>query len=95
MAPDAEKTKRRLLTDNDDIADVDTSAIVDVLAGDEVSIDGNVYTLKGFDHPGGDQIKLFGGNDVTVQYKMIHPRHTAQHLSKMTILRKLKNPHCE
>ena len=30
---------------------------------------------QGWDHPGGDQIKLFGGNDVSVQYRMIHPFH--------------------
>ena len=43
-------------------------------------------SISDFDHPGGDQIKLFGGNDVTVQYKMIHHRHymNSDHfLSKM------------
>lgn len=27
---------------------------------------------QGWDHPGGDQIKLFGGNDVTVQVRCLH-----------------------
>mgnify|MGYP006892428116 CR=1 FL=1 len=30
---------------------------------------------RSWNHPGGDQIKLFGGNDVSVQYRMIHPFH--------------------
>ena len=56
------------------------------LSGDEVAIDGIIYTLDGFKHPGGDSIKIFGGNDVTVQYKMIHPYHTAKHLEKMQVV---------
>ena len=54
------------------------------LAESEIAIDGVVYTLEGFVHPGGNQIKLFGGNDVSVQYRMIHPFHTQAALSKMT-----------
>jgi hypothetical protein len=46
------------------------------LQGHEVCIDGVVYDLRGFDHPGGGTIGLFGGNDVSVQYRMIHPHHT-------------------
>lgn len=49
----------------------------------EVCIDGAVYDLRGFHHPGGDSIHLFGGNDVTVQYNMIHAYHTDKHLEKM------------
>jgi acyl-lipid (7-3)-desaturase (Delta-4 desaturase) len=49
----------------------------------EVCINGTVYDLTGFQHPGGDSILLFGGNDVTVQYNMIHPYHTDRHLDKM------------
>ena len=50
----------------------------------EVCIDGVIYDLSGFDHPGGESIHVFGGNDVTVQYKMIHPYHTDKHLQKMS-----------
>ena len=49
----------------------------------EICIDGVIYDLQGFDHPGGESILLFGGNDVTVQYKMIHAYHTDKHLQKM------------
>ena len=49
----------------------------------EVVIDGVIYDIADFDHPGGDSIQVFGGNDVTVQYKMIHPYHTSKHLEKM------------
>jgi len=41
----------------------------------EVCIDGVVYDLAEFDHPGGDVVKVFGGNDVTTQYRMIHHSH--------------------
>ena len=40
-------------------------------------------------HPGGDSVLLFGGNDVTVQYKMIHPYHTSKHLEKMAVMGKI------
>ena len=53
------------------------------LKPDEVCIDGVIYDLNSFDHPGGVSIQIFGGNDVTVQYKMIHPYHTEKHLAKM------------
>lgn len=45
------------------------------LQGHEVCIDGLVYDLTTFDHPGGSSIYLFGGNDVSTQYRMIHPYH--------------------
>lgn len=61
------------------------------LSGDEVAIDGIIYTLDGFKHPGGDSIKIFGGNDVTVQYKMIHPYHTAKHLEKMQVVGRVQD----
>mmetsp|Transcript_19221 Transcript_19221/g.24748 ORF Transcript_19221/g.24748 Transcript_19221/m.24748 type:complete len:464 (+) Transcript_19221:211-1602(+) len=41
----------------------------------EISIEGVVYDFSNFDHPGGDSISLFGGQDATIQYKMIHPHH--------------------
>ena len=53
------------------------------LGGTELVIDGVIYDIAQFQHPGGDSIQLFGGNDVTVQYKMIHPYHTRHHLQKM------------
>mmetsp|Transcript_26676 Transcript_26676/g.61376 ORF Transcript_26676/g.61376 Transcript_26676/m.61376 type:complete len:101 (-) Transcript_26676:1328-1630(-) len=59
------------------------------LAENEVAIDGIVYDLNGFDHPGGDQIMMMGGNDVTVQYKMIHPHHTGKQLDKLKSIGKL------
>ena len=34
-----------------------------------------VYDLTGFQHPGGDDVNLFGGCDVTVAYRMIHAFH--------------------
>lgn len=49
----------------------------------EVAIDGIIYDLEGFDHPGGNSFLVFGGNDVTVMYHMIHPTHNNQHLKKL------------
>ena len=57
----------------------------------EVVIDNVIYDLNSFKHPGGDSVLLFGGNDVTVQYKMIHPYHTAKHLEKMRIVGKVND----
>jgi fatty acid desaturase (delta-4 desaturase) len=54
------------------------------LAETEVAIDGIVYTLENFSHPGGDAIRLFGGNDVSVLYRMIHPFHAPGALRSMT-----------
>jgi fatty acid desaturase (delta-4 desaturase) len=56
------------------------------LNGTEVAIEGIIYDIADFVHPGGDAIKFFGGNDVTVQYKMIHPYHTDKHLEKMKVV---------
>ena len=56
---------------------------MDKLKPTEVCIDGVIYDLTNFYHPGGESINVFGGNDVTVQYKMIHPYHTEKHLAKM------------
>ena len=53
------------------------------LPEDAVAIDGVVYSLRGWNHPGGDQILLFGGNDVSVQYRMIHPFHASGVVGKM------------
>lgn len=59
------------------------------LKGTEVAIDGVIYELTGFRHPGGNSINIFGGNDVTTQYKMIHPHHTGKQLEKMRIVGKI------
>lgn len=61
----------------------------------EVCIDGVIYDISHFDHPGGQSILLFGGNDVTVQYKMIHAHHTAKHLEKMPRVGKVVDYPCE
>lgn len=87
MAPDADKLRLRKaqLADEKENEDAVTQRIVTMksLKGTEVCIDGGIYDIADFDHPGGEQILLFGGNDVTVQYKMIHPHHTSKHLEKM------------
>merc|ERR1711971_453331 len=54
------------------------------LGDTEIVIDGAIYDIANFDHPGGESIQIFGGNDCSVQYKMIHPYHTTKHLEKMT-----------
>ena len=56
------------------------------LKGNEIAIEGIIYDIAQFAHPGGNIIKFFGGNDVTVQYKMIHPYHTAKHMEKMKVV---------
>jgi len=61
------------------------------LAGNEVAIDGFIYDISDFKHPGGNTIKLFGGNDVTVQYKMIHPHHGSKQVEKMRLVGKIDN----
>ena len=53
------------------------------LKGHEVAIQGLIYDLSTFQHPGGNIVHIFGGNDVTVQYKMMHPHHTSRHLEKL------------
>jgi len=59
------------------------------LKGNEIAIEGNIYDIIDFVHPGGEVIKFFGGNDVTVQYKMIHPHHTGKQLEKMKMVGKV------
>jgi acyl-lipid (7-3)-desaturase (Delta-4 desaturase) len=55
------------------------------LTNTEFCIDGIIYDVSDFQHqhPGGLSFLTFTGNDVTVQYKMIHPYHTSKHLLKM------------
>jgi fatty acid desaturase (delta-4 desaturase) len=61
----------------------------------EVVIDGVIYDITSFEHPGGDSIQIFGGNDATVQYKMIHPYHTKKHLEKMKRVGVVPDYFCE
>ena len=56
-----------------------------------IAIDGIVYSLDGWKHPGGEQIKMFGGNDVSVQYIMIHPNHSNNIVNLAPIVGKLIN----
>ncbi|CAB9504194.1 Acyl-lipid (7-3)-desaturase [Seminavis robusta] len=87
MAPDADKLRKRTpvtVHDNDeDAATKERTSNLKSLQANEVVIDGVIYDIHSFDHPGGDSINVFGGNDVTVPYKMIHPYHTDKHLEKM------------
>lgn len=87
MAPDADTLRQRRGGRHEksnkvaeeerqqDTATPTTLRTLDTLKSSEVCIDGIIYDLTDFPHPGGKQILLFGGNDVTVQYKMIHPFH--------------------
>jgi len=89
MAPDADKLRKRTTAvattgdvATDDAATTPTKTLK-ALKANEVVIDGVIYDITSFDHPGGDSIHIFGGNDATVPYKMIHPYHTSKHLEKM------------
>ena len=91
-SPDAQSLRLRRptavdksVTDNDEATVPRVSELKD-LAGKEVVIDGVIYDLTDFKHPGGDSVLIFGGNDVTVQYRMIHPYHTKKHLEKMRMV---------
>eukprot|EP00538_Stauroneis_constricta_P004616 CAMPEP_0119562024 /NCGR_PEP_ID=MMETSP1352-20130426/19303_1 /TAXON_ID=265584 /ORGANISM="Stauroneis constricta, Strain CCMP1120" /LENGTH=468 /DNA_ID=CAMNT_0007610363 /DNA_START=133 /DNA_END=1539 /DNA_ORIENTATION=+ len=93
MAPDADKLRHRHNSTGATVVGQSNEATqavqqerlstLDGLKPNEVAIDGIIYDLKGFVHPGGESIHIFGGNDVTVSYKMIHPYHTSKHLEKM------------
>ena len=94
MAPnaDASRLRNRFPNANDGNDDDSNNATMSTVTplksikGTEVVIDGTIYDLNSFHHPGGDSILVFGGNDVTVQYKMIHPYHTQHHLQKMKVV---------
>jgi acyl-lipid (7-3)-desaturase (Delta-4 desaturase) len=98
MAPDAEKVRQRK-----PVVDIATQSTaneklisnVSYLQPTEIAIDGVIYNLETFNHPGGESIKTFGGNDVTVQYRMIHPYHTSKHLEKMQRVGKVADYVCE
>jgi len=86
MAPDADTIRQRRAVHGDEAEKTISSERIcslENLRSTEVCIDGVIYDLTNFDHPGGESIHVFGGNDVTVQYKMIHPYHTEKHLQKM------------
>eukprot|EP00560_Eucampia_antarctica_P009537 CAMPEP_0197824258 /NCGR_PEP_ID=MMETSP1437-20131217/1526_1 /TAXON_ID=49252 ORGANISM="Eucampia antarctica, Strain CCMP1452" /NCGR_SAMPLE_ID=MMETSP1437 /ASSEMBLY_ACC=CAM_ASM_001096 /LENGTH=474 /DNA_ID=CAMNT_0043423807 /DNA_START=130 /DNA_END=1554 /DNA_ORIENTATION=- len=75
---------------NNDAAEHSVVRTVKELRDTEVAIEGVIYDIAEFDHPGGGNIFLFGGNDVTVQYRMIHPHHVSnRHLEKMKRVGKL------
>jgi len=89
MPPDADKIRQRINASStfkgQDLVDPATVNVrpTKALKGTEVAIEGKIYDLNSFEHPGGGSIYIFGGNDVTVTYKMIHPYHTSKHLEKM------------
>jgi len=95
MPPNADvsRIRHRFPNSNDDdaVGEETTARVTTIkhLAGTEVAIEGIIYDLTSFKHPGGDSILIFGGNDVTAQYKMIHPYHTRHHLEKMKIVGKV------
>ena len=93
MPPNADVNNLRNRFNNtaptdDDGATMSTTPLKSI-KGTEVVIEGTIYDLTSFHHPGGDSILIFGGNDVTVQYKMIHPYHTRHHLEKMKAVGKV------
>jgi len=59
---------------------------INELKSTEVCIHGKIYDLTSFVHPGGENVMLYGGNDVTAQYHMMHPYHTDKHLKKMNLV---------
>ena len=92
MPPDADKLRQRkgatpvdepILLTPPTLTDPVEQSAAPLLKGHEMSIEGVIYDISDFDHPGGDTIKIFGGNDVTAHYKMIHPYHTSKHLEKL------------
>lgn len=104
MAPNADNSKLRQRFNNDDAvlsgtgvdpATQTTVTKVKDIKSTEVVIDGTIYDLTSFKHPGGESVLLFGGNDVTVQYKMIHPYHTRHHLEKMKATGKVSDSESE
>lgn len=95
MAPNANQSRLRnrivnKLSEDSDDATMST-VLTKNLKDNEIAIDGIIYDLNGFKHPGGDSIHVFGGNDVTVQYKMIHPLHSKKQLKKMRTLGKVSD----
>jgi len=93
MPPNADHIRNRvpvikLGVNSDDTSEIRLISKKD-LADNEVAIEGVVYDINSFIHPGGNQFRVMAGNDVTVQYKMIHPHHTGKQLEKMRVVGKL------
>lgn len=65
--------------EEDLVAAAATRSTETVIKPNQIIIDGIIYDLDSFDHPGGDSINMFGGNDVTIMYRMIHPRHSEKY----------------
>ena len=99
MAPDADKSRQRggvKSVPNDDVDSThEKVASIKSIKSNEVVIDGVIYDITSFEHPGGDSIHVFGGNDATVAYKMIHPYHTSKHLEKMKRVGVVPDYFCE
>ena len=103
MPPDADKLRHRktdqlsATLDTNGTTPVSEERVVPLsqLKTTEICIDGIIYDIQHFDHPGGETIQLFGGNDVTIQYKMIHAYHTDKHLEKMKRVGKVTDFQCE
>jgi acyl-lipid (7-3)-desaturase (Delta-4 desaturase) len=102
MPPDADKLRHRKTEQLATLDANETTAVSDErivplskLKTTEICIDGMIYDIADFKHPGGETIQLFGGNDVTIQYKMIHPYHTEKHLEKMKRVGKVTDFECE
>eukprot|EP00934_Nitzschia_sp_Nitz4_P007467 Nitzschia sp. Nitz4//scaffold280_size24494//934//2424//NITZ4_008387-RA/size24494-snap-gene-0.37-mRNA-1//-1//CDS//3329545576//7457//frame0 len=98
MAPDADKLRQRNTAASTEVpepATAATDAAKPTLGNNHVIIDGVIYDLTSFQHPGGESIFVFGGNDATVTYKMIHPHHTSKNLEKMKVVGKVPNWQCE
>jgi fatty acid desaturase (delta-4 desaturase) len=99
MAPDADKLRHRREAVKDSVESSDPAqekvATLKSLRAHEVVIDGVIYDITSFEHPGGESINVFGGNDATVVYRMIHPYHTTQHLQKMKVVGKIPDYSCE
>jgi fatty acid desaturase (delta-4 desaturase) len=97
MAPDSDKLRQRkpLSEENDDPSTKERICTLKTLKGNEVVIDGVIYDIHSFDHPGGDSINIFGGNDATAVYRMIHPYHTSNRMEKMKRVGTIPDYKCE
>jgi fatty acid desaturase (delta-4 desaturase) len=95
MAPDADKLRQRNTTPVSSRNPAEKVCTLKSLQPNEVAIDGVIYDLTSFEHPGGESIYIFGGNDATTQYKMIHPYHTSKHLEKMQRVGTVPDYHSE
>jgi fatty acid desaturase (delta-4 desaturase) len=103
MAPDADKLRQRkpqIVNDGSTARFEQTEteeriSTLKTLKGHELVIDGIIYDISDFAHPGGASINIFGGNDATIQYKMIHPYHNSKHLEKMKRVGTIADYYCE